>query len=591
MVETIDERKLLLKEIARMDQRYDPAVQMIKIPFSSPGYHTTLTAESCPWVHQINASAIYAAALLDAGGAERDSRAFAVLRRVLELQDRDPASPTYGIWPWFYEEPLVQMSPPDWNWADFIGKQLVLCALRHGDRLPEELAMHVRQAIRCAGESIIRRNMGPHYTNIAIMGTFVTLVAGEVYGWEDMRSYGLVRLGKIMEHVDALGTFQEFNSPAYSRIAVVELARIRQAAQEPLARKLADRLLDLAWRMIAEHFHPATREWSGPHSRSYSILMRDVERAFIQLGTGHAVTYFHADELPYDTEYYGNDIRCPACYLDRFTGFGGWKRLVQRYHLDEATNREKYAVTVMTPDFTIGSFSEEIMWNQTRGLLAFFSNEGKAAYMRLRFLHNGYDYCSAVLKTRHAGRGSQSDAGEGTVGSGMNENEAEDVLLGIRFLTDGGDTHPNLDKTGGVIEAADFRLRAEFGGHLEGVSAVVEAGGKEAVVGIGRTEIRLQALSAVFNGSGGLSGPAMPWTVSREEDVLACDLVLHSGAAQRIDFHTMEQAVMLFLLRIGAAHSAAEVRVEALGASAAAALHQPDGTVERLEIGVKPGSF
>ncbi|RAV06423.1 hypothetical protein [Paenibacillus sp. YN15] len=588
MVGAIDERKLLLKEIARMDQSYDPAVQMIKIPFSSPGYHTTLTAEACPWVHQTNATAIYAAALLDGGGPDRDSRAFSVLGRLIELQDQDPASPTYGIWPWFYEESLQQMSPPDWNWADFIGKQLALSVLRHGDRMPEELGGLVRHAVRCAGESIIRRNMGPHYTNIAIMGAFVALVAGEVYGWEDMREYGLNRLQKVWEHVSALGTFQEFNSPAYSRIAVVELARIRQAARSPLARELAGKLLDQAWRMIAEHFHPATREWAGPHSRSYGVQMRDVERAFLQLGTGNRVCYFAWEELPYVVEYYGNDIRCPDPYLGWFSDHGE-RRLAQRYQLDNETGREKHAYTAMTPDYAIGSFSEEIMWNQTRGLLAFIPNQGRTASMRLRFLHDGYDYCSAVLKTCHAGRNSPP-AGEGAAGSVW---EGEDVLLGIRFLTDGGDSHPNLDKTGGAIEAADFRLRVEFGGELEGVSASAE--GQEVIVRIGRTVVHLRTLYAAFCGSEADLLPDGPpaWLISREEGMFACDLVLYSGAAMRMDFRTLEQAALLFLLRIGrdAVAPAVKVEAKAAGETAAAVLTLPNGAEERLVISVKPGCF
>jgi hypothetical protein len=586
MMDALDEKQLLLREISRMDQRYDPAVQLIKSPFSSPGYHTTLTAESYPFVHPTNANAVYVSALLDAGGIDRDERAFVVLKRLLELQDQNTASPTYGIWPWFYEEPLSQMSPPDWNWADFIGKQLTLCVLRHGDRLPQELAVAVRQAVRCAGESIIRRNMGPHYTNIAIMGTFVTLVAGEVYGWEDMKSYGLNRLEKIVGHVETLGTFQEFNSPAYSRIAVVELSRIRQAAQESRAKELAGLLLDRAWRMIAEHFHPTTREWAGPHSRSYGILMRDMERAFIQIGTGQVVQYFSIDNLPYDTEYYGNDIRCPDDYLAYFTDYSVRRRLVQRYHLDEATGREKRASTILTPHYAIGTFSEEIMWNQTRGMLAFFLNNGKAAYMRLRFLRDGYDFCSAVLKSSH----SREDGAEADV---------EDVLLGIRFLTDGGDTHPNLDKTGGVIEAKDFRLRVEFGGYLGGESSGVDGDGKEATVQIGQTHVLMKTLYAAFEGGGtDLLPEGMPaWSISHEGDLLTCDLVLHSGSRKRIDLRTLENAVMMLHLRISTETSNTETNPDArveveLGENVAAAmLHVQNRVIERLEVAVKPSGL
>ena len=47
-------------------------------------------------------------------------------------QDQDPQRRTYGIWPYHYEEPLDAMNKPDWNWADFIGVQLLQLAHRTG---------------------------------------------------------------------------------------------------------------------------------------------------------------------------------------------------------------------------------------------------------------------------------------------------------------------------------------------------------------------------------------------------------------------------------------------------------------------------
>ena len=106
----------LLKAIAGLHKQYDPKERMLQIPFSTPGYHTALKGGM---VHPIRQSLDYAVNLLDTENPEFIERAIAILTRIVALQDTDPASPTFGIWSWFLEEPLPQMRPPDFNGADF----------------------------------------------------------------------------------------------------------------------------------------------------------------------------------------------------------------------------------------------------------------------------------------------------------------------------------------------------------------------------------------------------------------------------------------------------------------------------------------
>ena len=120
----------------------------------------------------------------DSALPEYTDRAVQILKVILQLQDTRQESPTYGLWPYYYEEPLDQMDSPDWNYADFIGKKLVLTLKHHGDRLSEALRQGLTEAIGCACQAIVNRDVGPGYTNIAVMGAFVTLVGGEVIGQE-----------------------------------------------------------------------------------------------------------------------------------------------------------------------------------------------------------------------------------------------------------------------------------------------------------------------------------------------------------------------------------------------------------------------
>ncbi|NRF94487.1 helix-turn-helix transcriptional regulator [Paenibacillus frigoriresistens] len=262
----LDHKALLIKAIKAKESEYDSQVCMLRRPFHSPGYHTTLTAKDHPTTHPTYQSLLYAVGLLNTEMKEYEQRAYDIIGRLLSLQDRNPLSDTYGIWPWFYEEPLTQMAPPDWNWADFCGKELLLAVLRHGHKLPETLKDQIRESVSFACDAIIRRNVGPSYTNITIMGAFVTLIAGELYERKDYADYGLERLKKLQQYTANLGTFQEFNSPAYSVIAIVELSKIGEYSLNSRAKEITAELLDMVWRMVVEHYHPVSQQWAGPHN-------------------------------------------------------------------------------------------------------------------------------------------------------------------------------------------------------------------------------------------------------------------------------------------------------------------------------------
>lgn len=539
--QSFDHKELLLEKVMSQEKDYDPLVNMLLRPLHTPGYHTTLTSDAYPLVHPTHPSLLYAVGLLNTDDPEYVARACDIIQRVLTLQDRDSERDTYGIWPWFYEEPLTQMAPPDWNWADFCGKELVLAALLHGHRLPEDLREQIRQAIYCACEAIMIRDMGPHYTNISIMGAFVTLIAGELYSRSDYVDYALQRMEKLKQYTEGLMTFQEFNSPHYTVIAIVELSKIHTYSTNPRAKEMVSELLDIGWGMVAEHYHPTTQQWAGPHSRSYSTLLTNKIKSFLQIATDNSLSFFSSTDLEYDTEWYGSGCQCPTAYLDLFMNAES-RVFEQLYYRNEDTGLIKWAKTTMAPRYTIGMFKDEIMWNQTRGLVAYFENNGSATYLQMRCLHEEYDYCSAVLSI---------------------SEEAGHLLLGIRFLTNGGDTHPGLDRIDGSIEASDLRIRLEFGGCLDGVSVTTKEA--KAEVEIDGIPLLIDNVYAAFDveldiDRGGQRG--WNWEVTVHEQFVGLDLVIYAGERRLIDFNKLNRAAFLFSLAIGeVAENLPEIRV------------------------------
>jgi hypothetical protein len=512
-------KQLLLKKVESKEASYNPEVQLLKTPFSSPGYHTTL--KGIEFAHRTFNSLIYALALLDTEEVRYEQRSFDIIKKVISLQDTDRSSSTFGIWSWFYEEPLDRMSPPDWNWADFCGKELILIISRHGNRLPEELYAAVQQAIYHACDAIIKRNVGPNYTNIAIMGAFVTLIAGEIFERREYADYGLNRLKKLYNYTSERKIFQEYNSPPYTAIAILELSRIQTETGNEDAKRMCCELLDWTWKTLAEHYHVRTQQWSGPHARCYETLQTDRNKAMIQLATDGQVMFFPWQDLPYNEEWFGSGIRCPEKYVSYFT-VAAEREIKQLYHKIEQTGLEKWATTYITPEYSLGSFSRDSMWNQTRPLLAYMDNAGEAAYLQLRCLHDGYDYCSAMF------HGIQ-DGGH--------------VLFGIGFMQNGGDTHPGLDLVkDATIEASDFRLRFELGGFLDGVNITPDKDGAD--IRIGNIRIMLKTWLAAFYNEGE-EETSRVWEVTDLDGKLGLDLVLYSGEKQAIDFSKLKQAAIV----------------------------------------------
>jgi hypothetical protein len=545
-----DERTALKQALEPLHAQFNPVERMLRRPFSSPGYHTTLKGG---WVHPTRDALNYAVACLDTGESELGDRAQAILDRVLDLQDTDAGSRTYGIWPWFLEESLEQMSPPDWNWADFCGVALLQVALDHAGRLDPELRDRVDAAIRHAARSIQRRNVGPAYTNIAIMGTYVTLVAGELYGDAVLAEYGAARLRRFYEYTQHHGAFTEYNSPTYTVVALRELGRLLAHVRDSESRGWVEWLYRLAWEEIAVHFHAPTRQWSGPHSRAYSTRLPEAVLALIQRGTEGRVD-FGAGAV--NLESYRIPLLCPAEFEGAFRATE--PRTFQRAFLREMP--PLVGTTHLEAAYTLGSINRGDLWNQRRPLLAYWGMAEKVGYLRLRLLRDGYDFAAGQFF---------SQQGQGR------------VLGAVIFATDGGQTHVSLDRMqGGRTEAADFRLRFEFGGLGDGVVVEPPREVHGAVnLQVGELRIGVAVAYAAFGAE------SLRWEVTREGEITGLDLVMLDGGKRTLDFGALERAAVGLMVQLGCGEPP-ELRADAVMGEGLLRLRSGDMT---LAVPVRPG--
>lgn len=520
MFSSPQQKDAFLKALTEQDKRYDPVERMVRRPFSSPGYHTTLKGG---YVHPTRDSLSYAVALLDSGRADSLERAEQILRRVIALQDQDPNSRTYGIWSWFLEEPLDKMSPPDWNWADFCGTQLLQVAMDHASRLPADLHQQVRESILHAGRAIKRRNVGPGYTNIAVMGAYVTLVAGEQFGDAELTEYGKARLKRFYDFTFEQGSFSEYNSPTYSIVAIKELSRMLRHVKDAESQKLLRELNRFAWRHVARHFHPPSRQWAGPHSRCYATLLRDSTLAFIQQATSGRVHFLPEGEALESLDEHRIRAECPEELLRYFTELPEPRLEVETFAKNPPDQHDVIGTTYLHPDFTLGSVNVGDLWNQRRPLLAYWKTEAGVVAMRLRCLHDDYDYSSASIFT-------VQDKG--------------DILGAVVFATDRGDTHISLDRIkDATIKAKDLRVRLEFEGAVTRMQLPLTSSD--------RIGINFEIAHAVFDDY------PVKIEVGRDDKTARRDVVLYHGPEKDINFAEMAEAAVIFTLSVSTGQSSA----------------------------------
>lgn len=517
---TATQRDELLKSLAEKNKLYDNETKMLRSynPPSSNHYHTNMLNTN---VHAFREAASYALQLLDSDKPENTKRAIHVLDNLLNHQDTDSTSKTFGIWPYYLEEPLYKMPIPDWNWADFIGTELIEITLSHKHKLSTELNNRVKHAIICAAEAIKRRDVKPSYTNIAIMGTFVTYMAAELYDLPKMRTYANMRLNRFYDYTMKLKGFEEYNSPTYTMVALDELCRLKKCVLEPKAKRKVDELYKIAWGIIANHWHVTTAQLSGPHSRSYSDVLGKKFYSVLYTGSNGLINInqsgpaLNAYRLPH---------HIPDEYIKRFTEVKG-----ETFRKDTFILGEKGKViigsTLLNPDFCLGTVNHSQMWQQRRPLLAYWGTKEKPVFFQIKFLHDFVEFSTANISSIQKGG---------------------NVLSEIRFDTNGGDYHIYLDRIDGTVKAKDLRLRFEFGDSAL-VTQLKPAGQNSLLIKNSNADlkVKLSVLYAVFDKFKG------HFEVGATKGKSYIDWVAYSGKEKLIDFRKIKEAAMAFAVSIG----------------------------------------
>lgn len=510
------DQQVLQKKIAEMDQLYDPEGKMITQELKGWNYHTDAEIGI---FHDVRSSFYYAVALLDCGIKEYEQRAFDIIEKTISLQDTNTNSRSCGVWPYFEEEPLAtKKSPIDYNWADFNAVSLLDIYMGHKDKLSSELQESIKNSLILAAKAVQKRNCGPGYTNIAIMGTYVTYVTSRLFDIPEMQEYATKRLKIFYDYTMEKGGFSEYNSPTYSIVAIDELNRMQRHIVEPGAKKMIDELYAKCWDMIARHYHKKTAQWAGPHSRSYSSLIDTSFYGILKEASDNKI------DLGYNPERADVKIKhhIPESLLSYF--------LTPQYPRSEIDVFEKeepqiIGTAYLTDNYVISSVSRSSLWNQRRPLTAYWGELNKAHYLQVRLLHDMFDFSTASIFTR------------------QKENN---ILAVINFGTNGGDKHLSIDRIqDGKFKAKDLRLRFEFGNCKE-INTTLPLKPNEAfTINACESQTVIRLLENKF---GNLKGY---WEKGNDKENCWVDYVIYNGQEKDFDLTQIQQAVYAFALSFG----------------------------------------
>jgi hypothetical protein len=416
----------------------------------------------------------YALALLEEGGSGSVSRALSIIPKVLALQDREPCNRTFGLWPYFLEEPLSAMRPPDWNWADFLGVRLAHILGRYPALVPADLQSAMAAALGNAALSIFRRNMGPDYTNIAVKGGVVAIMAGELLGQPFLLDYGRQRLARFLEHTRRNGGFTEYNSPPYGALVILEVERGLLIIRDPESRAHLLAIHEQCWRGMANSLHLPTGQLCGPHARAYDSALSATQTEL--LGTELGLQLFAPAGLPEPFER-GRDlinllliprVPCPEPVRRQILEAPARRFVRQDYVRDPDPEIRRQGAMWFDGDLCLGSVNVENLWQQRRPLIAYWKIGDTLAMLRVRLVHGDADFASGVLRTAQQGPA---------------------LLSRCSLVTNKADSHDHMDlPPDGVFRFDRLALSIELtapGAAARGSAAeafVLKAGGREVVV-------------------------------------------------------------------------------------------------------------
>ena len=207
----------------------------------------------------------YALLLAESGRTEMLPRVARLIELGGSMQDKDPDSPTFGNFRWYWRTEKVT----DLNAVEFVSHHMTPLWVDHRHRLDPPTRSILEQTLRRSVDGCLKHKVHPSYTNIAISNAVNLILLGEQFDRKDALAEGLKRLDAICLTTWRYGIC-EYDSPTYYGVDLDELVLLNKYVRSPHARKAGEAMLELFWTDLAANWFAPGGHLGGTHSRSYN---------------------------------------------------------------------------------------------------------------------------------------------------------------------------------------------------------------------------------------------------------------------------------------------------------------------------------
>ncbi len=220
--------------------------------------------------HMVRESIYYAYTLLLTGDPDDRAKAQPIIKNVIAEQDIRANSVWRGAFLWTSLSKWSDQRNPDLNTAAFIGTGLAEIA--ELDRRKPCLDPDVRSAVDAAGklavEEVIRRNVDPGYTNIALLSTALAAAGAKLWAVPGADKWADDKLSTVLK-LAGDGAVYEYSSPTYSAVDLSAAYMIRQFAFNDAFAAKGDAIIDHLWKELSSAYHAPSYQLGGPYNRAY----------------------------------------------------------------------------------------------------------------------------------------------------------------------------------------------------------------------------------------------------------------------------------------------------------------------------------
>lgn len=191
------------------------------------------------------------------------TKAEAILQRLLDLQDQDAQSPTYGHWP-LNLKPTPQEASKNTLPVELMGSLMVYFYDQFSAVLSEPLQNAFEEALQHIYMSNFYRKKVEHYNHHEAKYTAAKLIFGQRYADKDLLEDGIASLRLTRNRITSIGMSEYGGLPWFWHHVQAYTCAWQLMKDQDLKDELAE-MLDYLWRVRSTYYLGGA--WVGPHAR------------------------------------------------------------------------------------------------------------------------------------------------------------------------------------------------------------------------------------------------------------------------------------------------------------------------------------